>query len=133
MADTEVERVAQQVARRLARLLERRGHGEIEGDALATEEPLLASLYAASITSRIATRPRATRRVLRFGGRIDAGDLPALRGERCATVNGVRVHANVAVPAHDRRRLERLCRYGARPAIATERPPGSKAAASSIA
>jgi hypothetical protein len=32
----------------------------------------------------------------------------------------VSVHANVAVPARDRR-LERLCRYGARPAIATER------------
>jgi hypothetical protein len=119
--DAEVERVARQVARRLARLLERRGHGEIEGDALATEEPLLASLYAASITSRIATGPRAPKRVLRFGDRIDAGDLPALQGERCASVGGVSVHANVAVPAHDRRRLERLCRYGARPAIATER------------
>jgi hypothetical protein len=30
-------------------------------------------------------------------------------------------HANVCVPARDRRRLERLCRYVARPPIATER------------
>jgi hypothetical protein len=88
---------------------------------LATQEPLLASLYAASVTSRIATGSRSGQRVLRMGDRIDADDLPVLQGERCASVGGVSVHANVAVPAHDRRRLERLCRYGARPAIATER------------
>ncbi len=54
--DTEVERVARQVARRLSRLLERRGLGDdtSDSDTLATEEPLLASLYAASITSRVA-------------------------------------------------------------------------------
>ena len=122
--DTEVERVARQVARRLARLLERRGLGDdasAEGDILATEEPLLATLYAASITSRVATGSRSGQRVLRMGDRIDADDLPVLQRERCASVGGVSVHANVAVPARDRRRLERLCRYGARPAIATGR------------
>jgi len=121
--DTDVERVARQVARRLARLLERRGLSDDtpESDSLATQEPLLASLYAASVTSRIATGSRSGQRVLRMGDRIDADDLPVLQGERCASVGGVSVHANVAVPAHDRRRLERLCRYGARPAIATER------------
>ena len=31
------------------------------------------------------------------------------------------LHADVAVPARDRARLERLCRYVARPPIATER------------
>jgi hypothetical protein len=39
------------------------------------------------------------------------------------------LHADVAVPAHDRRRLERLCRYVARPPLASERleerPDGS--------
>jgi len=121
--DTEVERVAGQVARRLARLLERRGLGDDtpDDDTLATEEPLLASLYAASVTSRIATGSRSGQRVLRVGDRIDADDLPVLQGERCASVGGVSVHANVSVPARDRRRLERLCRYGARPPIATER------------
>ena len=60
-------------------------------------------------------------RVLRVGDRIDAEDLPALAGERCGSVGGVSVHANVAVPARDRRRLEWLCRYVARPPVATER------------
>ena len=34
---------------------------------------------------------------------------------------GFSLHANVDVPAHDRLRLERLCRYVARPAVALER------------
>jgi hypothetical protein len=121
--DAEVERVARQVARRLARLLERRGLGgdTVEDNPLATEEPLLASLYAASVASRIATGSRSGQRVLRVGDRIDADDLPIPQGQRCASVAGVSIHANVAVPARDRRRLERLCRYGARPPVATER------------
>jgi hypothetical protein len=118
-----VERVARQTARRLARLLERRGLSDdtTDDDTLAMEEPLLASLYAASVTSRVATGSRSGQRVLRMGDRIDAEDLPELQGERCASVGGVSVHANVAVPARDRLRLERLCRYGARPPVATER------------
>ncbi len=43
------------------------------------------------------------------------------RAKRCASASGVSLHANVAVPARDRKRLERLCRYVARPPIATER------------
>jgi hypothetical protein len=31
------------------------------------------------------------------------------------------VHADVSIPAHDRMRLERLCRYAGRPALSTER------------
>ena len=41
---------------------------------------------------------------------------------RCADVDGFSLHADVCVPARDRAQLERLCRYVARPAIASERP-----------
>jgi hypothetical protein len=58
--------------------------------------------------------------MLRVGDRIDPEALPELEGER-ARVDGVSLHANAAVPARDRRRLERLCRYVARPPVATER------------
>ncbi len=123
--DAEVARVVRQVARRIARLLERRGLGLGDdpqvADPLADEQPLLAGLYGASVAGRIATGRRAGRRVLRLGDRIDADELPALAGERCASAGGVSLHANVAVPARDRRRLERLCRYAARPPVATER------------
>ena len=56
-----------------------------------------------------------------MGDCIDPDQLPALEGERCASASGVSLHANVAVPARDRLRLERLCRYVARPPVATER------------
>jgi hypothetical protein len=40
---------------------------------------------------------------------------------RCVTLGGLSLHANVAVPAGDRQRLERLCRYVARPPLAIKR------------
>ena len=90
-----------------------------EIDPLARDEPLLAALYSASVRGRIATGPRAGQAVLRFGDRIDVEQLPASGGQRCANIGGVSLHANVAVPARDRLRLERLCRYAARPPLAT--------------
>jgi len=123
--DAEVARVVSQVARRIARLLERRGLGPdsdpLDADPLAEEQPLLAQLYGASVAGRVATGRRAGQRVLRMGDYIDPEALPALEGERCASARGVSLHANVAVPARDRQRLERLCRYVARPPLATER------------
>jgi hypothetical protein len=123
--DAEVERVVTQVARRIASLLERRGLGPeadpAKADPLAEAEPLLAQLYGASVASRVATGRRAGQRVVTVGACIDPEALPALEGERCASVSGVSLHANVAVPARDRQRLERLCRYVARPPVATER------------
>ena len=38
-----------------------------------------------------------------------------------AALDGFTLHAAVAVPARDRRRLERLCRYATRPPLASER------------
>ena len=123
--DEEVARVVGQVARRISRLLELRGLGPesdpSEADPLADEEPLLAALYGASVAGRIATGRRTGQRVIRVGDCIDPGQLPTLEGERCASASGVSLHANVAAPARDRPRLERLCRYVARPPVATER------------
>ncbi len=123
--DAEVARLAREIARRIGRLLERRGlHAETEAsdaDPLPKEQPFLASLYAASVGGRLATGRRAGRRMLRVGDRIDPDALPLLEGERCASVDEVSLHANVAVPARDRTRLERLCRYVARPPVATDR------------
>ncbi|WP_205633231.1 transposase, partial [Enhygromyxa salina] len=41
--------------------------------------------------------------------------------EALAEVGGVNVHAGAAVPSRDRQRLERLCRYVARPPVAQDR------------
>jgi len=122
--DAEVERVAASIALRLIRLLELRGllaGNPDETDPLARDGSTLGELYAASIRHRTATGPRAGRRVARVGDRIAADDLEPPRSKRCAMVNGVSLHANVAVPARDRKRLERLCRYVARPPVSTAR------------
>ena len=121
----EVAWVARRVARNLARHLEHRGLGPdadpSETDAFADDEPLLAALYSASVRGRIALGARAGQQDLRFGDRVDVEDLKAGEKERCAEAGGVNVHANVCVPARDRRRLERLCRYAGRPPLATAR------------
>jgi hypothetical protein len=58
---------------------------------------------------------------MRFGDRVDPDHLDGAGSPRCARVEGMSLHANVAVPARDRARLERLCRYVARPPVALER------------
>jgi hypothetical protein len=44
-----------------------------------------------------------------------------MKGPRCSNVSGFSLHANVCIPAKARHQLENLCRYVARPAVATER------------
>jgi hypothetical protein len=124
-SDAEIARVADRVHRHVARLMERRGLGPQadpdEADALRHGEPLLAELYSASVSGRIATGTRAGRRVARAGDAVDLEDAALPAADGCAAVAGYSVHAGVCVPARDRMRLERLCRYAGRPALATER------------
>ena len=107
------------------RLLEARGLAGGD-DPIATDDPLLATLMAASVRSRIASGPRAGQRWRRLGDRVEpeAGTPEAQLGvatPRCVREGGMSLHADVAVPGRDRRRLERLCRYVARPPLASER------------
>ena len=123
--DQEIARITAAIARRVEKLLEKRGLSGDDApagpDPLEADQPLLTQLYAASVQGRIATGPRAGRRTLRLGDRVDAEDVETRAGPRCASVQGFSLHADVCVPSRDRRRLERLCRYVARPPIATER------------
>jgi hypothetical protein len=123
--DAEVARITAAIARRVEKLLLQTGllgeDGSADPDPLEAEEPLLSQLYTASLQGRIAAGPRAGHRLVRLGDRIDADDLEEITGPRCASVRGFSLHADVCVPARDRRRLERLCRYVGRPPVATER------------
>jgi hypothetical protein len=119
--DDEVMRVLAATARRLQRLVAERA-GEDE-DALARDEPLLAVLAAASLRGRSTSGPDAGERWQRLGDRVEPvegnGDPEA--SPRVPQHGGMSLHAAVAVPARDRRRLERLCCYVARPPLANER------------
>ena len=121
--DDEIVEFTTIVATRIEALLERRGigSGSEDEDALSRDDPGMAALYASSIRGRIAVGSNVGYRVARLGDQIDGDSLDVLQSPCCATVNGFSVHANVSIPAHDRMRLERLCRYAARPAVATER------------
>ncbi len=107
------------------RRLERRGlirseTGGEETDPHA-EAPWLAAGCAASGQGRVAMGPKAGH----YGGRL-GGELAALPDSRpppaaCGRAAGYALHAGVRVAAGDRQRVERLCRYVARPAVALER------------
>jgi hypothetical protein len=59
------------------------------------------------------------------GGRraasVRGGNPGAVQDIRCAEQGGFSLHGDVEVDARDRKRLERLCRYILRPAVASER------------
>jgi hypothetical protein len=120
----EVGRVLAGAARRIQRAIEAR-HADDE-DALARDEPLLALLAAASLRTRIATGLHRGQPWRRLGDRVEphegiAGVADLEASDRVPQDGGMSLHADVAVPARDRRRLERLCRYVARPPLASER------------
>ncbi len=79
----------------------------------------LASLQAASCTYRIALGPRAGQKVLSL--RTAPGRDDKATAGLCADAHGFSLHAGVRCGEHQRKELERLCRYITRPAIANER------------
>jgi hypothetical protein len=81
---------------------------------------MLAGISSASIQGRIALGPRAGARVWRVGEEPDAPWVLS-SSPRHAHIAGFDLHANIAVPAADRARLEQLCRYLLRPPAAQER------------
>jgi hypothetical protein len=123
--DREIEQLAAALAERISKFLLRRGLGPDadpdEADTVSRDQPWLARLYAASVAGRVAFGPNAGLRVTRVGDQIDPESMQALSSPRCATVAGFSLHANTAVPASDRQRLERLAQYCARPPISVER------------
>ena len=121
--DADVLWVVTQVAERVEALFKRRRlhPDDNPDDELSRDEPGLAAIYSASVRSRVAVGPNTGNRVVTLGDRIDGDALEAVRTPRCASLRGFSLHANCAIGPHDRLRLERLVRYAARPAIASER------------
>jgi hypothetical protein len=121
--DVEAVRVAKRVQRSVMRLMQQRGLGPRADpvDLLQLDEPLLAELYSASIAGRVATGPRAGRRIMRVGDEMDCEDVVIKSGQCCASVEGFSIHAGISTPARDRVRLERLLRYCLRPPLSIER------------
>jgi len=110
----EVAQLASWTHARLLVVLER--HGRL--DDLAADQPVLASCYgAAAADVQILGAEPGSRTQKLFGPvRSDpTGQKPV------AEVGGVNLFADTAIDGRDRRRLERLCRYMARPPLCAER------------
>ncbi len=86
----------------------------------ADPESPMSHLLGSSITYRIAVGPQQGRKVFTLQ------TLPDCRPDKplahtVGKVAGFSLHAGVATRAHERDKLERLCRYIARPALSTKR------------
>ena len=119
--DEEVAQLLTTVRVRVLRLLARRGLGPdadaSPADPLAEDSLVLAGLSRASVQGRIALGPRAGARLIAVGRDPDARWVTS-GGPRHAHLDGFDLHGNVAVDGQDRERLEQLCRYLLRPAVA---------------
>ena len=125
-SDEDVAELCRTIRDRTLRLLQRRGLLDDTGAEDSQEEPaLLDAMAAASVQGRIALGERAGRAVLRVGPG-PAPEVTFVPGELCAALDGFSLHARVHIRRGDRDRLERLCRYVARPALSTERLSLSK-------
>jgi hypothetical protein len=120
----ELTQLTHTIAHRLARYLERQGllvrdaeHSYLTLDN-ADEDPM-DQLRGHSITYRIAVGPQQGRKVFTLQtlpDERDADEIPAT-----GNAAGFSLHAGVAAKADERDKLERLCRYITRPAIAEKR------------
>ena len=126
-SDDELDALLHTIIARLMKMLTRRGvlvedmgHTFLaEPDADGEEARTLRLLQAAAVTYRIAFGPRAGQKVLTLRGAMPGED--TTRQALCADIDGFSLHAAVRVEAHDRKRLERLCRYITRSALSDER------------
>jgi hypothetical protein len=125
VTDADVARLVRLIRDRVLRCLRRRGRLPAEDghepadDPDAGEPSLRQQLGAAAVQGRTALGPDAGRRDPRPGQGSQA--LPFTKGPLCADLDGFSLHAAVRVPEGCRERLEKLCRYAARPPIAEER------------
>jgi hypothetical protein len=125
-SDAEIQALIVTLATRVIRFLKKKGYFRDELDSSLPEdeliqEELLPELQAASVQSRVALGERKGQRVRRLGG-IEFGDFQAeLKGPLCAMASGFSLHAQVYCAPWEREKLEKLCRYITRPAVAEDR------------
>lgn len=120
----EVAALAGTIARRVERLLARRGLGDGDdagpSDGWAEDEPMLAGLSAAAVQGVAALGPRRGMPARRWGDAIDLPE-PPVPGPWWARHDRFDLHAAVVVRAGARAQLERVCRYALRPPVGQDR------------
>jgi hypothetical protein len=119
----ELQALLSRIIRRIMQLLTRKGYLiEEQGMTYLADtdrDTALAPLQAAACTYRIALGPRAGQKVLSLQT-IPGQEVPPTP-QRCVSAQGFSLHAEVCCATHQRKKLEHLCRYITRPAMANER------------
>ena len=123
----ELTHLTHTIAHRVARYLERQGllerdagHTYLTADGVDEDaESPMNQLLGSSITYRIAVGPQQGRKVFTLQTLPDVSN--SLSSSSVGETAGFSLHAGVATKANERAKLERLCRYITRPAIATKR------------
>jgi len=111
--DEDIASLVETIARRVQRLLDRRGLTEPEAftDAyaeLCEEQPALAAFGAASSQGMQAIGPHRGQPVPRLRGERSGKPRARRKGRLCAEAEGYNLHAAVYVPSWSRGQLERL-------------------------
>jgi hypothetical protein len=124
-SSAELTQLAHTLAQRVGRFLEQQGLVERDAETSylasdAVDEDPIYELLGHSVTYRIAVGPQAGRKVFTLQT-LPACDPEAPCGDTLGKVAGFSLHAGVAAKAHERNKLERLCRYISRPAVAEKR------------
>ena len=121
----ELGALVHRISQRVAKFLERRGFlaRDEENSYLTLEtsdDEAMQQLYGHSITYRIAIGPHQGRKVFTLQS-LPPIQEPKAGSSRVANVAGFSLHAGVMAEAYQRDKLERLCRYIARPAVSEKR------------
>ena len=120
LADSDIIELVKNIKIRVFRAMERGGwidHYQVsEEDELGLEYPGLAQSYSSSIQRK----NNQGKKIEHLGKQFDLAWRP-YQGRLCAYIDGFSLHANVKINAHDRKGLEHLCRYVARPAVVNSR------------
>jgi hypothetical protein len=119
----ELDRVLNQIIKRLTRYLERQQiivkDNDQDFQLEIPEEDTFSRLQATSVTYRFATGPSKGKKAMVLKS-IPDGDHNASSG-LVVKNSGFSLHAGVHTKADERTKLERICRYIARPAVSEER------------
>ena len=118
----QLQAVVQRISERLAKLLTRQGLLTQDDDSStltldALDDNALHHLQSHSVTYRVAVGPQQGKKVFTLQT-IPAQEPEDDRFSQVGKVDGFSLHAAVATQAHERKKLERICRYIARPAVA---------------
>ena len=122
----EMNSLLHRISERIARLLEREGYLERdseEGSLLLDgfDDDVINELQGSSITYRIAVGSQRGKKVFTLKTLPGTDETDETSGQTLAKGGGFSLHAGVSAKAHERAKVERLCRYIARPAISRHR------------